>query len=171
MKYAYITMLCLMVSSQCLSQEGNPLEDWRTPKLSETSQTWRDGDAGRFLVVKEDLNGDGITDIAKILISKRTPFRLALFAYLSQRDGSFKTFLLSERNEKSDLELVDIEKVPPGKYVTVCGKGVVECGPNLPEEINIQYYSVSFFKYDTGEVIYHFWDNAIKKFRYVAIDD
>jgi hypothetical protein len=147
---------------------------WRVPtsaELQDPNDAWRKKDKNGYLKVESDFNGDGVIDEAKLLIYKKNGSRLALFAFVSQEDGSFKPFLLIEiSDDPSNFRRLGIEKVSGGTYLTACGKGITDCGPGEPDKVIILYNGINFFQED-GASMYFYWDPAMKDFKKAYIDD
>lgn len=76
----------------------------------------------RYSVVHADLNGDGIADEARLLVSTGDE-RFGLFVFLSQKNAAFKAHPIYLDKNAEFLPAIGIEKVGSGVYVTACGKG------------------------------------------------
>ena len=127
-------VILLRISSACAGKIIP--RGWRIPTSAEMQaeyDQWRNRDKNRFLLVEGDFNGDGVRDEARLLISKKNPPRLGLFAFVSQKDRSFKAFLLIEMDNQRYIKALGIEKVSPGEYLTACGKGITDCDPDEPD--------------------------------------
>src|SRR5439155_22965138 len=85
---------------------------WRVPSSAEAAQKWRKRDPNRYLVVRADFNGDGVRDQARLLRRDKGE-GLGLFAFVSQKDGTFKTYLLHEDKDKGAIEAMGIKTVSP----------------------------------------------------------
>lgn len=159
------------VSSKKFCPEGHipvPL-GWRRPFPNETTDEWRNRDIGRFLVVTEDFNGDGTIDQAELLL-RNDGSKFAPFAYLCKRNGTYSVHQLGEEMDIKFLSAMGIEDVTPGLYLTACGKGYVECGEGEPEEIQIPYHAINFFKEESANSFFY-WDAQKKAFRRIWISD
>lgn len=164
-----VLTLGILVSTPCLSDEIILPNGWRLPRNLEVQDEWRDKDVNRYLLINADFNGDGIMDEAKLLISDK-PFRLALFAFVSQHDGTFKSFLLDEKNDVGYLKSLGIAKVSRGRYKTACGKGIIECRKDETDEVFLQYNGIEYFKVESASM-YFYWDSSTKTFKKAWIDD
>jgi hypothetical protein len=150
---------------------------WRVPINSEMqnendeNDKWRNSDKNKYLLVEGDFNGDGVRDEARLLISKKNQPRLGLFAFVSQKDGTFKTFLLIEvSKDPSYFQALGIEKVSPGEYLTACGKGITDCEPGEPDKVLLIYDGINFFKEGSASM-YFYWESVTKDFKKTYIDD
>lgn len=172
MKKAILFIICVFGIASCtafLSSRTNLPHGWRLPSKQEAQQNWRSKDINRYLFVKADFNGDNILDEAKLLISDISP-GFALFAFLSQSDGTFKTYLLDEKNDNKYVKSLGIAKVPAGLYKTVCGKGVIECGDGQVEEVLLHYDAINYFKIESANM-YFYWDIMSNTFKQAWIND
>ncbi len=146
-------------------------EGWRLPTKAETTQgqEWRDEDAGRYLSFSADFNGDGVMDQALLLIRDHPP-GLGLFASVSQKGGQKKIYLLDEINDSAYLAVMGISIVEPGRYKTACGKGYFECQKGEPEEIQLRYPSINYFKEGSANSFFY-WEDDTNKFRRIWMSD
>ncbi len=164
-----IYIVILLCASSAYAGKSIP-RGWRIPTSKEMQaeyDQWRNRDKNRFLLVEGDFNGDGVIDEARLLLSKKDAPRLGLFAFVSQKDGSFKTFLLIERDDQRYFEALGIEKVSPGEYLTVRGKGIIDYGP---DKVRLMYDGINFFKEGSASM-YFYWDPQTKDFKKAYIDD
>ncbi len=149
-------------------------QGWRVPtaaEIQDNNNPWRNSEKNKYLLVEGDFNGDGVIDEARLLISKANPPQLGLFAFVSQKDGTFKNFLLVEiSKDPSHFKLLGIEKVSPGSYLTACGKGITDCGSDEPDKVTLLYDGINFFKEGSASM-YFYWDQLTKEFKKAYIDD
>jgi hypothetical protein len=87
--------------------------------------------------VRADLNGDGLPDEAVLATDGHAT---KAFAFLA-REGGHQVVELMESQELP--EKCQLELLPPGRYQTACGKGLVECN-GTPEEITPRSPVLSF---------------------------
>ena len=143
-------------------------QDWRTPLIGEIGNDWREKDASRFLSITGDFNGDGNSDQANILV-REDKEKIGLFVFLKSKKG-YKIYTLSEMDFLYTGE-AGITLIPPGKYVTWCGMGAIDCGLiNEPEEIDLRYDSINLFFEGKGSQ-YYYYDKSSDTFKRVAISD
>jgi len=168
-----IYMVILLCISSAYAGKSIP-RGWRIPTSAEMQaeyDQWRNRDKNRFLLVEGDFNGDGVIDEARLLVSKKDSPRLGLFAFVSQKDGSFKTFLLVEvSKDPSYFKVLGIEKVSPGEYLTACGKGITECASDEADKVILLYEGINFFKEGSASM-YFYWNPQTKDFKKAYIDD
>ena len=162
-----ILALVLLDASSSADPPALP-HGWRIPSSAETNDDWRNQDSNRYLVVKADFNGDGIPDQARLLIHDGNS-QVALFAFVSQKDRSFKTYSLDEKNA-AYLKVLGITKVPPGRYTTACGKGYAECRGGEQPEVVLGHHAIDYFKVE-GPHSYFYWDSTAIVFKVVGISD
>lgn len=148
---------------------------------------WRKEDANHYLKTRGDYNGDGKTDYAYILEHKRSE-GLVVLVLLSSSSGGHRAYEVYDTGAdqalvaaaKSDPDWLNIfflyyglQTVPPGKYLTACGKGYYDCGTEGAETpvIELTFEAIEFFHFEVGGSRYFYWDSAGEKFRYVWISD
>lgn len=168
-KLSSIVAIWMLASTLCLSGGISLPQGWRVPTNVEAQDNWREKDHNRYLLVRADFNGDGILDEAKLLIRDEPP-GFGLFAFVSQQDGTFKMFVLDEKKDKSYIRSLGITKVLPGRYKTVCGKGIISCREGEPDEVLVQYDGIDYFKEGSANM-YFYWDNLTKDFKKAWIND
>lgn len=164
-----IIFLLLAGNVRSLAGDGLFPKGWRIPTRLETKDEWREKDVNRYLYVEADFNGDGMVDKAYLLIRDDNS-ELGLFAFVSQKNRSYKTFLLDRKKDTNYLRTLGISKVYPGKYKTACGKGIIECAQGEAEEIVLEHYALNYFKFDSAEM-YFYWDKTTAAFKAVGIND
>lgn len=162
-------IFALALPRLCLSEDPSLPPGWRLPTTAETDQDWRNEDSNRYLVVRADFNGDGVTDQAKLLLRDTGP-GFGLFAFVWQKDGAFKAYVLEEVKDTNYIEFMGIAPKPPGLYKTACGKGYFECGEGEPEEILLRHHAIDYFKEGSANS-YFYWDEATETFKRVWISD
>jgi hypothetical protein len=168
LKFLTAFLSLLLINNACLEQEIDLPRGWRRPTNSEVTDGWRDEGINKYLWFKADLNGDGTEDQANILVSKDNK-KMSVFAFVSHEDGKYKTFMLEEMNIKY-IENAGIKAVPPGRYVTWCGKGARDCLEGEPNEIYLSYKAIELFFWEKSSR-YFYWDNLKKEFKSVWITD
>lgn len=164
-----IITLVLVTNTLCIANGITMPEGWRLPANFETQDEWRNKDDNRYLLVKADFNGDTILDEARLLISDKPPM-FALFAFVSQKDGTYITFLLDEKKDINYIRSLGVVKVLPGRYKTTCGKGIIECSEGETDEVIIRYDSIDYFKTESANM-YFYWDSLSKTFKKAWIND
>lgn len=166
-----ITIIFLLLAGNVLSLSDDVLfpKGWRIPNSLETEDDWREEDVNRYLYLKADFNGDGMVDKAYLLIRDDNS-EFGLFAFVSQKDRSYKTFLLDRKKDTNYLRALGISKVSPGKYKTACGKGIIECAQGEAKEILLEHDALNYFKFGSAEM-YFYWDKTTATFKAVGIND
>lgn len=142
---------------------------WRAPNIEEINDVWRKSDVERYLLIKSDFNGDAVIDTAMILV-RNDGSEIGLFAFVSQMDKTFKSYLLAETKDIRLIHAMGIRKVSSGLYKTACGKGYWVCGNGEVPEISIQHDSIDYFKIESANS-YFYWDQKTEAFKKIWISD
>lgn len=166
--HVFFTLFIWAITTVCLSSDIPLPQGWRMPTATETKAEWRNKDPNRYLWISADFNGDGVLDEARLLIRDK-PQGLGLFAFVSQKDATYKSFLLDEKNNPSRIIGLGIRKVPSGRYITACGYGIA-CAKNEAKEVHLPYEGIDYFKEGSANM-YFYWDKAAKGFTHVWIND
>jgi hypothetical protein len=169
-----LLLLTLSVSGSCKEQGISLPHGWKTPDGPESKKEWRNEGLNKFLWFKSDFNGDGIDDQANILVNEDTR-KMGVFAFLSQKDGTYKTFML-QVEDVGLLKETGIALVTAGKYQTLYGDSTLGCLEGKPCDIVLPSNSIELFtvvlpekgfKFDYRTSKYFYWDNATNEFRSV----
>ena len=173
MKLLYIFALSVLIVTTAAANSSTsdvPIpKTMRLPTCEETKDEWRDSDKQRYLSVRGDFNGDGIIDVAKILVIK-DDLPLSLVAFISQPNGKFKTYILETIKDYRLIRAMGIKKVSPGSYVTACGKGYWTCRQDESQTIYIGTVAIDFFKTESANSFFY-WDKNINNFKKIWISD
>ena len=164
-----IILFLLITNATCQSKDIVFPHDWRKPLDKETHQEWRIRDINKYLIIKVDFNGDGVVDQANLLINNNNN-EIGFFAFVSQKDGTFKTFFLDKKGDINYIKVLGITVVHPGRYKTACGKGFIDCPEGESEEIFLLHDAINYFKEGSAQM-YFYWDNSTQSFKSVGIDD
>lgn len=164
-----IIVVCLVIPVSCFSGELSLPEGWRLPMSSEVAQKWRSESPNRYLTIAADLNGDGIIDKSMLLVRKNGT-GLALFAFVSQKNGTVKVYLLDEIKNNAYIEVMGVSLSQPGRYKTACGKGYFECQKDEPEEIILLSPAINYFKEESSNSFFY-WDESKNNFRRIWMSD
>jgi len=100
------------------------------PAFSQTDLPagWQPVPKQKGSLVRMDLDGDGKPDQAVLATDGH---KINAFAIIAQKQGRRVTELMECGDTTAECIL---ESLPPGRYVTACGKQLVECNGS-PEEI------------------------------------
>jgi len=171
LKQRAVIVICLAMPLSCFSEESSLPEGWRLPLPSETTteQGWRSESPDRYLTTSADFNGDGIIDKAMLLVRKEGA-GLGLFAFVSQKDRSAKSYLLDEIQNPEYIRVMGVSIAQPGKYKTACGKGYFECQDGEENEIVLRYPAIDYFKEESANSFYC-WDENKKNFKRIWMSD
>lgn len=159
----------VFIICNCTIDKTSMSPDWRNPSGSEISDDWRKKDINKYLITMGDFNGDGVTDTAKLLV-RADGSAFGLFAFVSQEDHTFKTYLLDENKDMRFMHGMGITKASPGLYKTACGKGYWVCGADEMPEISIQYDAINYFKTESANSFFY-WNRQASNFKRIWISD
>ena len=164
-----ISLPVIIILSLLTACSSSLPQGWRLPTSEELKDTWRYESESRYIIIKADFNGDGIVDEAKMLVRKDgTGF--GLFAFINQKDNSFKIYHLDEMEDGKLIHAMGIKKVMPGSYKTACGKGYWVCRDDEPSEITIKNESIDYFKTESANS-FLYWDDTLATFKRILISD
>lgn len=167
-KILLLTIFSLSLITACSNDRHLP-DGWRMPANDELKDAWRNESKDKFTIVKGDFNGDGIVDEAKLMV-RQDGSGFGVFAFVSQNDQSFKTYLLDENKDKSLIRAMGIKKVSSGFYKTACGKGYWDCKQDEVPEINIRNEAIDYFKTESANSFFY-WDSKTNNFKRIWISD
>jgi hypothetical protein len=115
-----------------------------------------------------DFDGDGRKDHALLLIqSDEAKCGLFVLPGSGGRVLKLDEFPLSPRESKLHAGLSPIK---PGNYLTACGKGYWDCGPDEPRELTLKRTGVYFFVFEGSSSIFY-WNEDARSFSRVPISD
>lgn len=165
----FLTILVsLSLLASCSNSKSLP-QGWKLPSSEELKDAWRNESESRYTIVRGDFNGDGIIDEAKLLVRKDgTGF--GLFAFLYQKDHSFKIYQLDEMKDANLIRAMGIKKVSPNSYKTACGKGYWDCQKDEVPEITIKNEAIDYFKTESANSFFY-WDVKTNTFKRIWISD
>jgi len=111
---------------------------------------WRPVPKQKGSSVRMDLDGDGKPDQALLATDGH---KIKAFAIMAQKQGGRVTELMECGETTSECSL---QSLPPGRYVTACGKQLVECSgsPEDPEEIVSKTPLLSMIINENIEVVF-----------------
>ena len=162
---AIVASLSLLIA--CSNSESLP-QGWRLPTSEELKDAWRNENENRYTIVKGDFNGDGIIDEAKLLVRKDGS-GFGVFAFVCQKDRSFKMYQLDEMKDMKLFQGMGIKKVSPGTYKTACGKGYWSCQQDEVPEMTIKSDAIDYFKTESANSFFY-WDKT-NSFKIIWISD
>jgi len=147
-------------------------QGWRAPRSADlgspAEQKWREADLSRYLSVSDDFNGDGVPDIALLLI-RDDGAAFALFVGLAQKDGRHTYVKLDEFPDAKELASKGIKRVAPGDYPTACARGL-DCAEDEPRYIHLRHDAIDFFIHDAANR-YYYWNELKHSFSQADIND
>lgn len=161
-------IVSLSILTACSDSKSLP-QGWRLPTSEELKDAWRNESENRYTIVKDDFNGDGINDEAKLLVHKDGS-GFGVFAFIYQKDHSFKIYQLDEMKDVKLIQAMGIKKVSPGTYKTACGKGYWDCQKDEVPEITIKNEAIDYFKTESANSFFY-WDNKSNSFKRIWISD
>jgi len=147
-----------------------PSPDWRAPTGADIiGDDWRNEHPRKYLAADGDFNGDGINDAARLLISNERS-EIGLFAFISQKNGTFAVILLDKITNRESIHRLGIRKVSRGSYKTACGKGYWECSKDEVPVISIAHEAIDYFVFESANSFFY-WDDKTQTFRTAVISD
>lgn len=159
--------------------ETGPLpEGWRLPADSEMAGPWRADDPQRHLRAVGDFNGDGDSDTAVVLVTKRPgprghPSAIGAFAWLSQPGGGRRLHAVRilEHPLPVDFAQFGIAARPPGRYVTACGAGYGDgCAPGEPDAVDLEQTGIECCLFESVTGLF-WWNAGTGRFDGVPVSD
>jgi hypothetical protein len=156
-----------MVSPAILADQS--VSEWRVPTMADLGDDseWRKEKAESYLTARADFNGDGVEDMARLLINDKEN-KIGLFLTLESRKDS-PHILLESINDRKVIKNVGIRVAPPDRYKTACGKGYRTCKTDEPLEIQINYPAIDLFQYESSNSFF-VWDGK-DNFRRIWMSD
>lgn len=165
-----VSGLILLVSAMSVCAENITIPSgWRAPTDAELNDAWRNKDPGKYSLVRGDFNGDGVEDVAMLLVSLQR-HEVGLFVFLARKNHSYKTYRLDVIKDANYLQVMGVAKVSPGPYKTACGKGYWDCKPSEVPILSLQQEAINFFKMESANS-YFYWDEKKSSFRRMWMSD
>jgi hypothetical protein len=162
-------------ASPLVAAEDLSLPDgWRQPTAAEVAQPWRDGPPDRNLVARADFDGDGTSDIAAVLFSKKqssngTPAAIGLF-FWSGADSDISELHVQNGVLEIDVGRVGVDVLPAGRHTTACGAGFWECASDEPEQLMLEHPAILYFHHGSVSAAF-FRTKSDSAFRSVSMGD
>jgi len=119
--------------------------------------------------VSGDFNGDGLTDHAKILLS-RDGKHYGIFAFMGDAGGKFTVRPIVVPEEIEYLPEMGIEKVAPGIEIYKCSDGSWECDDGEFVKFVLKHDAINYFMNESANS-YFIWNKETDGFDRVWISD
>ena len=137
---------------------------WERPKDADLIGNWefRRDKPHRYARAEGDFNGDGKQDRAELLIDRKAG-TYALFAFL----GGAKTPVELEHQALSGLGSVGISTEPPGRKLTICGKGYYSADPQCKKGIpfiDVRFSSIGYFAFESATSEFYWTGSKFERF-------
>ena len=169
--FVMLTFAIAIVGAKPADQSNLP-RGWRIPDGADLGsledRKWRDADPSRYIAISDDFNGDGLPDVARLLI-RNDGGAYALFVGLAQNDRRPAFVKLDEFPDAKDLASRGIKRVVPGDYPTSCARGL-DCAEDEPRYVHLKHEAIDFFTHD-GANRYYYWNELNHSFSQVEIND
>lgn len=117
---------------------------------------WRLAAESPSAVAVGDVNGDGTEDRAVLVTDGQ---RVKVLAFISGSDGFAVIDLITA---PCDSAVCGVKMLPPGKYLTACGKKYSDCEEGEPEMLASPLPLIAFFD-ENVEIAFIFEKNGIHK--------
>jgi hypothetical protein len=167
-----IIAMSLLAGTQRDGALPKPPHGWRAPTIADlgspADQKWREKDPARYLTVIGDFDGDGIPDIARLMV-RDDHIAYAIFVWLAHQDGTYKQVQLDEFADVEGFPSMGIRAVAPGEYPTGCARGY-DCAEDEPRYLNLKHTAISYFKTDASNR-YYYWNDSTRTFSQVGMND
>jgi len=166
-----------LVAGHVVAAEPTPPLGWRLPtKFELADDRGRDGSPARFAIAAADFNGDGIVDLAYILISTKFAGE-GLWVYLSDGNKGFAWSKLSEIRSGKEYTSVPsamgVEVVKPGVIEYVCFDDAKECNfgdrAGRPK-LKLRDPALAYFRIESAASMF-FWSKKHGRFLRVWLSD
>jgi len=146
-------------------------QEWRRPDQKDLdAEPLRSASATGYTEVTADFDGDGKPDRA-VLRVEAAGWKEGLFVQLSSvLPGRWQPLNSVVHNKQSQPLLMGVSLVPPGTYMTACGKGYGRCSPDEPREVVLKHPGIDYFQFESANS-YIFWDETTRQLRRVWISD
>ena len=161
-------LLLMSVMSVCAENITMP-RGWRAPTDTELNDAWRNKDPGKYSVARGDFNGDGVEDVAMMLVSFQR-HEVGLFVFLARKNRSYEAIRLNVIENTNYLQVMGVAKVSPGSYKTACGKGYWDCTPSETPVLSLKQDAIDFFKMESANS-YFYWDVKKSSFQQMWMSD
>jgi len=142
---------------------------YRYPNENDISYDWKE--FGPQHHVEADFNGDGLLDVAWILLDEKGP-GWGLFVFLGSQNAKPKVLRLERNLWEQPAQRFGVSAAAPSqeRWKTACGKEYFECKPGEPEEIQITLPSPMFCLIESACFIY-LWEKKTGSFHRIQLSD
>lgn len=132
--------------------------DFVVPTMSDKEDDWLESvkkDVLPPFYCQGDFNGDGLRDIALILLNKKDKSVGKLIVFHRKGKKDYESFVLIEDFKYPTVHAVVTQK--PGEIITAAGKGYRSA--TGPKKIILRNDSINFWRYESGGCVFH-WENG-----------
>jgi beta-lactamase regulating signal transducer with metallopeptidase domain len=146
-------------------------QQWPRPDQKDLdAEPLRSRSPTRYTELTADFDGDGKPDRA-VLRVEAAGWKEGLFVQLSSaQPGKWQPLNSVGHNQQSRQLLMGVSLVPPGTYVTACGKGYRRFCADEPREVVLKHPGIDYFQFESANS-YVFWDEDRGQLRRVWISD
>lgn len=169
-----LAVAAALVTRNALAEE--PPKNWRFPVDAELQDEERSESPTRYVRAEADYNGDGVPDVASILVDTATA-REALWVLLSQPGGGRTWVRLNEmtwpRESNHPLITMAVETQKPGVVSYACFDTSPDCNfaPSQGRpKLRLRDPSIMYFKFGSAASLF-FWSHRYQRFLRVWLSD
>lgn len=119
--------------------------------------------------IEADFNGDGIKDLAWILINA-SKNSFGVFVFLGTGDRGYKTMIIDEHKRETEKLFMGISLLEPGQYKTACGKGHWECKNDESSTLDLKTPGINYFNFESANSVLY-WSSRKKEFIRIWMSD
>jgi hypothetical protein len=146
-------------------------QQWPRPDPQDLdAEPLRSASPTRYAEVTADFDGDGKPDRAVLRVGA-TGWKEGLFVRLSSvLPDKWQPLNSVVHDQQSRRLQMGVSLVPPGTYLTACGKGYGRCPADAPREVVLKHPGISYFQFESA-ASYVFWDEELRQLQRVWISD
>jgi hypothetical protein len=169
MAIALMILLSPLLSATRPARSVESAGNWRTPAEKELSseEDWRSDSSTRYLSAHADFDGDGVGDLAELVVSDRQDL-CAVRIRLSSRPGD--AVIVAKERPKELVGAMGVDVLPPGSYATACGKGYFDCAPGEPISVTLRLPGLEYFRWASASSIFVWQRRSLQFERYWLSD-
>jgi hypothetical protein len=144
MREVIIALLICFVGSNAFASGPSFPTGWRSPSDQELKDDWRSQCPNHCAWVAADFTGDGLVEGAFLAV--RTDGKtMGLLAFVYDKGGREKWYVLDEIKEPSFIEVMGVEVYPPSTYRVMCQESDKNCDRDGKRPVKMIHPSISYY--------------------------